>query len=69
MCYKIKKQNSFNSAIWSCTVKTGDLIIFPGHLNHYSLPNNSDEPRIMIGSNFFIEGLIGEEEKYEQIYI
>ena len=48
---------------------TGDLIIFPGHLNHYSLPNNSDEPRIMIGSNFFIEGLIGEEEKYEQIYI
>ena len=67
--YKIKQQNSFNSAIWSCTVKTGDLIIFPGHLNHYSLPNNSDEPRIMIGSNFFIEGLIGEEEKYEQIYI
>jgi len=67
--YKIKQPNAFNSAIWSCTVKTGDLIIFPGHLNHYSLPNNSDEPRIMIGSNFFIEGLLGEKENYEQIYI
>ena len=67
--YKIKQQNTFNSAIWSCTVKTGDLIIFPGHLNHFSLPNNSNEPRIMIGSNFFIEGLIGKEEHYEQIYI
>ena len=67
--YKIKQPNSFNSSLAHYTVKTGDLIIFPGHLNHYSLPNNSDEPRIMIGSNFFIEGLIGEEEKYEQIYI
>ena len=67
--YKIKQQNAFNSCSWRCTVKTGDLIIFPGHLDHFSLPNTSDEPRIMIGSNFFIEGLIGEEENYEQIYI
>ena len=67
--YKIKQQNSFNSAIWSCTVKTGDLIIFPGHLNHLSLPSESENPRIMIGSNFFIEGLLGEKENYEQIYI
>ena len=67
--YKIKQQNQFNSAIYNCQVKTGVIVIFPGHLNHLSLPSMSDEPRIMIGSNFFIEGLIGEEEKYEQIYI
>ena len=45
------------------------IVIFPGHLNHLSLPSMSDEPRVMIGSNFFIEGLIGKEENYEQIYI
>ena len=67
--YKIKQQNDFNSAVWSCQVKTGDVIIFPGHLNHLSLPSTSESPRIMVGSNFFIEGLIGEEENYEQIYI
>ena len=67
--YKIKQPNAFNSAIWTCTVKTGDLIIFPGHLNHLSLPSVSENPRIMIGSNFFIEGLLGKKENYEQIYI
>ena len=67
--YNIKQQNQFNSAIYNCQVKTGVIVIFPGHLNHLSLPSTSDKPRIMIGSNFFIEGLVGKEENYEQIYI
>jgi len=32
-------------------VKTGDLILFPGYLNHKTLPNNAIQDRIMIGAN------------------
>lgn len=32
-------------------VKTGDLILFPGYMNHKTRPNNSDQDRIMIGAN------------------
>ena len=55
LSYKLKQQNIFNSNAWSCEVKDGVLIIFPGHLNHFSLPNENDESRIMIGANFFLK--------------
>ena len=55
LSYKIKQQNIFNCNAWSCEVKDGVLIIFPGHLNHFSLPNENDESRIMIGANFFLK--------------
>jgi len=32
-------------------VNTGDLVIFPGWLNHRTKPNLSDEDRIIIGAN------------------
>jgi uncharacterized protein (TIGR02466 family) len=35
--------------------KTGDLVIFPGWLNHKTINNNSDTARIMIGANICIE--------------
>jgi uncharacterized protein (TIGR02466 family) len=37
---------------YSVPVKTGDLILFPGYLNHRSYPNQSDQDRIIIGGNF-----------------
>jgi uncharacterized protein (TIGR02466 family) len=42
-----------NPEHWEYTVpiKTGDLVIFPGYLNHRTLPNNSTRDRIIIGAN------------------
>ena len=43
-------------------MKTGDIVLFPGHINHGSLPNKSSEPRIIVGANFFIKGSLGTKE-------
>jgi uncharacterized protein (TIGR02466 family) len=57
--YTINKFNIYNSQNWTLPVKTGDIVLFPGHIRHGSLPNKSDESRIIIGANFFIKGNLG----------
>ena len=36
---------------YNVPMKTGDLVIFPGYINHKTLPNKSNMDRIMIGAN------------------
>jgi uncharacterized protein (TIGR02466 family) len=45
----------YHSETWeySVPVKTGDLILFPGYLNHRTDPNQSDQDRITIGANLW----------------
>lgn len=38
-------------------VTTGDLILFPGFLDHGTLPNETDEPRIILGMDISFKGL------------
>lgn len=40
------------------TVKTGDLILFPGYIRHSVKPNTTDRPRLILGFN------IGSRGKY-----
>jgi len=67
--YKIKNHNYHNSTSWKVPVTTGDMMIFPGHLEHWSSPNENDEDRIILGANFFIKGEIGTKEDYSRISI
>ena len=60
--YTINHFNIYNSAIWELPVQTGDMVLFPGHIDHGSTPNKSTEPRIVIGANFFIKGKLGSEK-------
>jgi len=60
--YTINKFNIYNSQNWTLPMKTGDIVLFPGHIRHSSLPNKSDESRIIIGANFFIKGILGSKE-------
>jgi len=60
--YNIDKYNIYNSQSWNLEVKTGDIVLFPGHIWHKSLPNSSSTPKILIGANFFIKGILGSEE-------
>ena len=60
--YTINKFNVYNSQNWTLPMKTGDIVLFPGHIRHGSLPNKSDESRIIIGANFFIKGMLGAKE-------
>lgn len=46
----------YNSNTWKMPVKTGDLIIFPGHIVHSGDVHLNDSERIMIGANWFPRG-------------
>ncbi len=39
-------------AYWRETPKQGDLLVFPGSLEHRVLPNSSNDVRISIAFNF-----------------
>ena len=43
----------YHSEFWEhdVAIKTGDLVLFPGYLNHRTRPNQSDQNRIIIGAN------------------
>jgi len=57
--YNIKRYNEFNSNQWILPLRTGDIIIFPGWVDHYTQDNKSDKERIVIGANYFIRGQLG----------
>ena len=42
--YKVLQQNIFNSRTINLSVKTGDIVIFPGGCEHQALPNEDDAP-------------------------
>jgi len=67
--YTINKFNIYNSQNWSLQTKTGDMVLFPGHIHHGSLPNKSPESRIIVGANFFIKGKIGSKKEISLITI
>jgi uncharacterized protein (TIGR02466 family) len=49
--------NIFNSKLWSYQPKSGDLFIFPSHLNHAVSECKSD--RYSLAFNYFVEGDLG----------
>ena len=67
--YKVLQKNIFNSRIINLSVKTGDMVIFPGWCEHQALPNENDEARIILGTNYFLTGTFGDYENKDQIHI
>ena len=60
--YTINKFNIYNAQNWALSVKTGDIVLFPGHIRHGSSSNKSTEPRIIVGANFFLKGRLGSKK-------
>jgi len=60
--WNLSEFNNFNSRSWVIPVRTGDIVIFPGWLNHYGTPNLHDKPRIVVGANFFTRGTFGQSD-------
>ena len=67
--YTIDKFNMYNSQNWTLPMKTGDIVLFPGHIRHGSLINESPESRIIVGANFFIKGVLGTKENVNLLTI
>ena len=51
----IEKETELNIKVASLDVEEGDLLIFPAYLPHQVLPNESDEDRIVISFNLWIQ--------------
>jgi len=67
--YTITRFNIYNSHNWALPVQTGDIVLFPGHIIHGSVPNKSTKPRIAVGANFFIKGKLGSKKLVNLITI
>ena len=67
--FDVKKYNAFNSLTWDFEVNTGDLIIFPAWMYHFTRENVTDKDRIVIGANYFIDGVIGSTRGVDKIGI
>jgi len=65
--YDVIKYNSFNSPSFNFPVKTGDFIIFPGHLRHQTEKNKDNFDRIILGANFFLKGVIGKKHQITSV--
>tara|TARA_B100001245_G_C22892477_1_gene430055 strand:- start:51 stop:683 length:633 start_codon:yes stop_codon:yes gene_type:complete len=48
--------NKWNAVVWDIPVLSGDIVIFPGWVNHFTTPNESDTTRLMIAANYWIKG-------------
>ena len=65
----VKKYNTFNSFTWDFEVNTGDLIIFPAWMQHYTRENTTNNDRIIVGANYFIDGVVGSTKGVDKIGI
>tara|TARA_B100001057_G_scaffold478969_1_gene550031 strand:- start:564 stop:1196 length:633 start_codon:yes stop_codon:yes gene_type:complete len=61
--------NEWNSLDWSIPVLSGDIVIFPGWVSHFTSPNESDNSRIMIGANYWLRGEMKFEDELDSIRI
>ena len=69
LSYNVIQQNIFNSRTINLSVKTGDIVIFPGWCEHQALPNQDDSPRIILGTNYFVTGSFGDYDNKDLITI
>ena len=67
--YTPHKYTPYNSLKWELSLKSGDIVLFPGHLIHGSSPNQSPESRIIVGANFFIKGTLGSKKEVSLLTI
>lgn len=69
MDFHVIKENEFNCNSIEFKPTNNDGIIFPGWVTHESLPNDSDEDRIMIGANYWVKGEYGTKNQVNQVKI
>ena len=61
--YNIIKPNEYNCNTQQFSVTSGDICIFPSHIEHGTRKNTSNKSRVMIAANYFVKGEIGSNER------
>lgn len=65
----IKEYNIYNSISWTIAPRLNQIFIFPAHLEHKTIPNASSKTRYCLGTNYFIDGIVGREETTSKLNI
>ena len=60
--FEYDENNNLNSEAYILDLNEGRILIFPSHLDHSVLKNNSNEKRYSIAFNFYVRGKFGKEE-------
>ena len=63
----IHSPNMFNSSQYTAGAKTGNLVLFPSNLLHYTYENNSNRERYCLAFNIWFKGKFGYSEAFPQI--
>lgn len=58
--FKEGYDNQYNTDVYCITPVSGDLIIFPSHLEHMVIPNTNDSERYSLAFNLFARGRVGD---------
>ncbi len=54
--------NTWNSPTWTIPVLSGDIVIFPASVTHFTKPNKSETPRFMIAANYWLKGTMRNQD-------
>ena len=65
----LKTATPYNTVVASTAVKDGDLLLFPGWLDHSVDKNNHTTDRISLAFNVFAKGIYGKESELNQVHI
>ena len=65
----VNSKSKFNPNVWSSECKSGDLIIFPSTLNHWTQPENFDGERLTLSLNIMPAGVVNQNSLLEFKYI
>ena len=63
----VTQYNDFNSASWWCSVKTGDVLLFPSSLQHGVDKKKGPDTRISLSFNVFFKGKIGTAKRLTEL--
>jgi len=66
---EVKEWNLWNCEAWWCSVKVGNIIMFPSSLNHMVDTKEGDNTRISLAFNTFIYGSIGSKERMTELIL
>ena len=67
--YSIRDFNKYNCVTWHVKTESNDMLAFPGWISHGSTPSESDEPRILIGANYFLTGAVGFSDRISLLHL
>ena len=64
-----KEFNEFNSESWYVEVNTGQIVLFPSHLEHMVQIKKGNNTRISLAFNVFVKGILGNKKNLTELIL